>query len=159
MRSILFLLIISASILASCGSKDNQVSTSEPETTIEPTQVPEPPENIPDVFSKEVLIVNDWKIQTVMDNGKVNSTQNWSGSVLDFEDNGTYTWKGGQINGTGTYEIDQEKSMLHLIATEGSSGEWTVKYRRGFMVWIGTSKYGQNSIQMSLVRGNVVDGE
>ncbi|WP_235295982.1 hypothetical protein [Portibacter marinus] len=99
------------------------------------------------------LTANPWAVEMVLDNGRIEDKSPWKGSVIVFKADGKYSWEGEQVNDQGQFTLDPQKNILLLDSEDPSiNSEWSVKYRRSTMVWLGTPKFGQHSLQMKLIK-------
>ncbi len=148
MNKIFFYSTIFIFLLFSCK---NETSTIAAPGEITPEQVPQAIENVPDHIAPGVLIGSDWEIEIVMDNGTVTDFNGWKGSILKFSEDGNYTWTKGEFLNKGTFVLDSENSSIVLNSSDPAlSSEWTIKYKRSVMIWIGTAKFGYSAVQMKL---------
>lgn len=128
-----------------CKSEEVQVD-------VKPENVKEAPQKtfqITDEISTNTLVSGQWQVEIVLDNGRIDEKSEWKGSGLSFSESGTYDWKGVS---SGDYTLDTIKNMIFLNASSPElNSEWSIKYKKNVMVWIGTPTYGHHSLQMKLV--------
>jgi hypothetical protein len=73
------------------------------------------------------------------------------GRVIEFKKNYTYAVsKDNAILDQGKFEYDRDSQRLTMYSTKTGNSQWEVRYTGGTMIWIGTSKFGNNSRQIRL---------
>ncbi len=136
-------------ILNSCNENSANPNIAEDPTV--PSQVPEAPEVIQERVDSSVIYNSDWRISHITKNGQLQENDENLNAKLTFDQEGNYTWKSDKVNNIGRWSFDSEKEVILCESSDPDlTSEWTVKHRRSVMVWIGTSRYGQHSIQMML---------
>jgi hypothetical protein len=146
MKYLVFLIFI---LLVSCKADTIKVDQADNKSDT----VEKPSTEISDEVNMDVLTLSNWEVEIVLDNGKINDGNPWKGSTLSFENNGLYSWKGELVNEAGNFTFDSGKNMIVLNANSAdSNSEWSIKYRKSMMVWIGTPKFGHQALQLKLVR-------
>lgn len=134
--------------LTSCKSEVKEAAS---DTPPEPTQVPQAPEQITEELSKEILTSKDWDVKHVSINGQIQDNDERLESVISFDIDGNYEWKGSKLNNIGKWTLNEIDSQILLESSDSDlTSEWMIKYKRSVMVWIGTSTFGNNSTQMML---------
>jgi hypothetical protein len=78
---------------------------------------------------------------------------------IDLAPDGTY--KAGKLKEqthTGKWSYNHEAKIIQLIPDVRTfkMSEWQVMYNDQMMVWVGTQTYGNNNIQVQLVRSDVL---
>lgn len=148
----LYILIFCFSIgLSSCKSDTNSNATTEDSELMTPEQVPQAPETVTEELSINELTEKNWEIRHISKNGQMQSEDPQIGSILSFDGEGNYVWKGNGVDNEGRWAYDQENVRILLESSKPEfTSEWNVKYKRSVMVWIGTAKHGHNNIQMML---------
>lgn len=151
----LLLLSLSMILFISCKQKTKENDRNETEIAVanfDDASMAVQNANTPDLITEKTLIENDWELEIFMASGIIDREHKWLNSVLSFEPDHSYKWSGNESQ-NGTWEIDGDTSTLLLKASkEDQSTEWTVKHKKSMMVWIGTSSYGYNAVQMKLIR-------
>lgn len=106
---------------------------------------------ISEQISREILALSDWEVELVLDNGKINDSHPWWGTTLSFNNDGSYVWSGNGMQNKGSATVDSDKNMILLYSeSHDLDSEWSIKYRKSIMVWIGTPKFGLQALQMKL---------
>jgi hypothetical protein len=76
------------------------------------------------------------------------------GHWIDFNENGTYTygvWGDKQYDGSWFY--DGDNNILDLTPKDDHSpSQWKVMHKDDNLIWMGTSKYGNNATQIQWLR-------
>jgi hypothetical protein len=78
---------------------------------------------------------------------------------IDLQPDGTF--KAGKLKnqthtGQWSYNNDSKTLFLRPDTREVKMSEWNVMYNNEMMVWAGTQTYGDNAIQIKLVRSEVL---
>lgn len=75
----------------------------------------------------------------------------FKGDIITFYSDYTYEIRrSGKVKDRGVFSYHRDKQVLTLRAEKGKSSEWTVNYLDGTMIWVGTTTYGDNSMQIRL---------
>lgn len=87
--------------------------------------------------------------------GPKGADQPFKDQWIDFDANGTF--KGGKLKqethtGKWTYNHDTQILLLQPDSSTFPASEWKVMHNEQMMVWIGTQTYGNNPLQVKLVR-------
>lgn len=78
---------------------------------------------------------------------------------IDLQPDGTFkAGKHKKQTHTGQWSYDHEKRTLFLRpdVKEYKMSEWQVMFNDQMIVWVGTSTYGDNNVQIKLVRSEVL---
>lgn len=87
--------------------------------------------------------------------GPKGAEQPFKDQWIDFDPNGTF--KAGKLKeethtGTWTYNHDTKLLFLKPDVKSFPMSEWKVMHNEQMMVWLGTQTYGNNPLQVKLVR-------
>ncbi|GLR20156.1 hypothetical protein [Portibacter lacus] len=106
-----------------------------------------------DNIEKSTLTNNSWIVEIVLDNGQISANNNWIESIVEFKENGSYSWKGEGFSNLGKYNLDLNKNIVLLESDNPDlNSEWSIKHNKAMMVWIGTPKFGHHAMQLKLVK-------
>jgi hypothetical protein len=76
------------------------------------------------------------------------------GHWINFDENGTYeygVWDKKQY--TGTWFYDGNTNIMDLTPKDDHKpSQWTVMHKDDNLIWLGTSKYGNNALQIQWLR-------
>jgi hypothetical protein len=158
MKQTLFLFLIVAA-LASCKN-DPSTQSQEEEPSATPTRPIEPPPGGP-TFGKmpsgqtqavlNFLTTGYWYVEGYVKIGAPEASANSRGRWFQFMPDGTF--KSGRYlktTGAGAWTFDAQTAQILLDAQNAEDGgEWKVQMASSgtVMIWAGTERYGQNSIQ------------
>ena len=160
-KALFFVLIITA--LAACK---NDPKTPEGEETPSVTQTTpiRPPESGPIVGSKEpspqtkaavkYLTTGFWYIEAFVKIKDRQASLDNRGRWYQFAADGTFVGgKYKETGSTGVWTYDPQTALIYLDAeNDAEDGEWRIQMGKSgtVMVWVGTERFGQNSIQIKL---------
>lgn len=87
--------------------------------------------------------------------GKNTREQPYKDEWIDLTSDGKF--RAGKLKEqthTGTWTYIENSKTLHLTPDDSKfkNTEWTIMYNNQMMVWVGTETYGDNAIQVQLVR-------
>lgn len=91
--------------------------------------------------------------------GDKSGEQPYKDEWIDLQPDGTFkAGKHKKQTHTGQWSYDHEKRTLFLRpdVKEYKMSEWQVMFNDQMLVWVGTSTYGDNNVQIKLVRSNVL---
>ncbi len=76
------------------------------------------------------------------------------GHWIDFNENGTYEYGiWGKKEYDGKWFFDGDTNILDLTPKgDHAPSQWTVMHKDDNLIWLGTAKYGNNSMQMQWLR-------
>ena len=95
-----------------------------------------------------------WEYEFVFD-GQMSKPGEYEGVWIDFKPDFTYEYgRNSEVLGSGRYHYHFDRGELLMVDNQSDlkPREWSVKSAGDAMVLIGTRTYGDNSIQMKLVR-------
>ena len=90
---------------------------------------------------------------------KNNQEQPYKDEWIDLQPDGTF--KAGKLKnqihtGQWSYNHDAQTLFLRPDTKEFKMSEWNVKLNDDMLVWVGTQTYGDNAMQLKLVRSTVL---
>ena len=101
------------------------------------------------------LTKNMLHYKNVIGSGGNNNDDSYKNKWVDLKDDGTYaTGVNDKTSYEGIWMYDHPSTMLTLIPNpdDQKNSQWKVMFNEKVLVWVGTSRYGDNALQIRFIR-------